>query len=269
MSLRYPTDRPMGEADFVSFQHKEYSSRGGGGGGGGIGGIVLYLPAPAPAVSNANSWSSSNEKFMGPIGQFKRGMAQEFSDGITALGDDFNMDTFRQGVSSTVERFKSTKVGPIARQLGMQAAGRATGMSAQQIMSVTRGEIYNPNVEMFYNGPQLRAFDFSFQCSPKSSQDAQAISNIIREFKKWSAPEENGGKYKIPHIWEISYGGAAAKYYNKFKPAALTNINVQFNPGMDGHMTFEDGSPIVTGFTLSFYETELITRKDHSSGSGM
>ena len=267
MSFRYPTNRPMGEADFVSFQHVEYSSRGGGGGSGGAGGIVLYLPAPAPAVSNANSWSSSSENFMGPIGQFKKNLAYDLSGMINRK--DFSMSGFTEDVNGIVDRFKSTKVGPVARQLGMVQAGKATGMSAQQIMSLTQGEIYNPNVEMFYNGPQLRSFDFTFQMSPESSADAQAISNIIREFKTWSAPEENGGKYKIPHVWKISYGGAAEKYYNKFKPAALTNINVQYNAGMDQHMTFQDGSPIVTGMTLSFTEVELVTRKDHSSGSGM
>ena len=267
MSLRYPTNRPMGEADFVSFQHVKYSSRGGGGGSG-AGGIVLYMPAPSPGISNTNSWSSSNENFQGPIGQFKKDLANQFGP-MVGNARNFSMDGFVDNVNSTVEKFKSTKVGPIARQFGMVAVGRATGMSANQVMSMTQGEIYNPNVEMFYNGPQLRAFDFSFQMAPESAQDAQAISNIIREFKRWSSPAEKGGKYEIPHVWKISYGGAAEKYYNKFKPAALTNINVQYNAGMDQHMTFNDGSPIVTGMTLSFTEVELVTRKDHSSGSGM
>ena len=268
MSKRYPTDRPFGDADFVAFQHMEYSGRGGSSGlGGAQGDIVLYMPAPAPAVSNPNTWSSSHENFMGPIGQFKKQMAETFSG--MASAEDFSLDGMTKGVNDIVEQFKSTKVGPMARQLGMTAAGRATGMSAQQIMSMTKGEIYNPNVEMFYNGPQLRSFDFSFQMSPKSNADARAISDIILEFKKWSAPKEQGGKYKIPHIWKISYGGACEKYYNKFKPAALTNINVQYNASMDQHMTFDDGSPIVTGMTLSFIEIELITRDDHSGGSGM
>ena len=266
MSLRYPTNRPFGEADYVSFQHQEYSARGNGSAAGG-GDIVLYMPAPAPAVSNPNSWSSSNELFMGPVGQFKRKLADTAAGAVMA--EDFSIDGFKRGVNDTIEKFKSTKVGPMARQFGMVAAGRATGMSAQQIMSVTRGEIYNPNVEMFYNGPQLRAFDFSFQMSPESSADAQRIRDIIKEFKKWSAPEEKNGKYKLPHIWKISYGGAAAQYYNRFKPAALTNVNVQYNAGLDNHMTFEDGSPIVTGLTLSFYETELVTRKDHNQAGGM
>ena len=257
MSLRYPADRPQGEADFVSFQHMEYSSRGGsGGGGGGGGGIVLYMPAPAPAVSNVNSWTSSDEKFMGPIGQFKRGVADELSGLVNRA-------------NNAVERFKGTKIGPMARQAGMNLAGDLTNMTAQQIMSVTRGEIYNPNVEMFYNGPKLRDFTFNFKMTPKSSSDAQAIMNIIREFKTWSAPEEQGQKFKIPHVWKVSYGGAAANYYNKFKPAALVNVNVQFNPGLDGHMTFIDGCPVVSSLILSFKEVELVTRKDHSSGSGM
>ena len=81
------------------------------------------------------------------------------------------------------------------------------------------------------------------------------------EFKKWM-PKESGNKLKLPHVWKISYGGACKQYYNKFKTAALTNINVQYNAGLDSHMTFSDGSPIVTGFTLSFTETEIITQDD-------
>ena len=109
MSLRYPADRPQGEADFVSFQHMEYSSRGGsGGGGGGGGGIVLYMPAPAPAVSNVNSWTSSDEKFMGPIGQFKRGVADELSGLVNA--DDFSLSGLGERAKSAAERFKGTKI---------------------------------------------------------------------------------------------------------------------------------------------------------------
>ena len=259
MSLRYPADRPS-SADFVSFQHVKYSSRGGGGGGGG-GGIVLYMPAPAPAVSNVNRWNNSGERFAGPIGQFKRNIAQGGAD-LIANTTDFNVDRFGKNVQQSMEQFQGTKVGPMARHFGMNTLANATGMTGQQLMSVTRGEIYNPNLEMFYEGPDLRSFDFSFQCAPKSSADAQAIKAIVAEFKKWSAPEESGNKLKLPHVWKVGYGGAAKQYYNKFKTAALTNINVQYNAGIDSHMTFSDGSPIVTGFTLSFTETEIITRKD-------
>ena len=261
MSMQYPADL-SGEADYVSFQHVEYRGRRGTSDGGG--GITLYLPAPAPAVPMSNSWSSSGEKFAGPVGQFRRDVA-ETAVGI-ASAEDFSIGGIRRGLSDTLEKFKNTKVGPMARQAGMVAAGQLAGVSANQIMSVTRGEIYNPNIEMFYNGPQLRSFDFSFTMSPKSKQDAQAILAICKEFKTWSAPQEDGQKYKIPHVWKISYGGAAAKYYNKFHAAACTSVNVQYNAGMDQHMTFIDGCPVVTGLMLSFTEVEIVTRKHARQG---
>ena len=257
MSIRYPADA-AGGADYVSFQHKSYKGRGGGGQNGGD--IVLYIPAPAPSISNVNSWQGSGDAFSGPLGQFKRGMVQRGSDIVN--DKNFSLGKIPQYVNSLAEELKSHKLGPIARNIGNNELAKAVGLSASQMMSVTRGEIYNPNVEMFYSGPQLRNFTFSFQCAPASSGDAQAIRQIVSEFKKWSAPEESGDKYKLPHVWDISYGGKCKQYYNKFKTAALKNVNVTYNAGLDGHMTFDDGSPIVTGFSLSFIETELITRKD-------
>lgn len=258
MSLRYPSDA-AGSADYVSFQHKSYKGRGGGGGGG-EGGIVLYVPAPAPSISNVNSWSGSGDSFSGPLGKLRRGLAQEASEIVN--DKNFNLGKLPDYVNGLAEELKSHKLGPIARHIGNQEVAAAVGLSANQLLAVTKGEIYNPNLEMFYSGPQLRNFAFSFQCSPANSGDAQAIRRIIMEFKKWSAPEESGNKYKLPHIWDISYGGKCKQYYNKFKSAALKNVNVTYNAGLDGHMTFEDGSPVVTGFSLSFIETELITRKD-------
>ena len=120
-------------------------------------------------------------------------------------------------IQSALQQFQGTNVGGVVKHGLQNKLAAATGMTGQQLMSVTRGEIYNPNLEMFYAGPDLRSFDFSFQCAPKSSQDAQAIRQIIMEFKKWSAPKESGNKLKLPHVWKISYGGAAKQYYNKFK----------------------------------------------------
>ena len=257
MSLRYPSDRAQ-SADYVSFQHVKYS-RGGGGGGGGEGGIVLYLP-PSQAVTNQNSWSGSGDQFAGPIGQLRRNIAE---GGMGIINDpNFSFTKIGDYAKKMQEELKGTKMGDLARHKGIQMLGNETGLTASQIMSVTRGEIYNPNVEMFYSGPKLRNFAFTFRCAPKSVGDAQAIREIVMEFKKWSAPEESGDKFKLPHVWKISYGGKCKQYYNKFKPAALTSVDVTYNGGLDSHMTFDDGSPLITSISLRFLETQLITRKD-------
>ena len=257
--MQYPTDRTGN--DFVQFSHMKYSARGGGGGGGG--GITLYMPENTPAVTNANNWDSSHNHFSGPIGELKRRGVESFADVLdTGLSDP------KGTVSKVLENFKGAPgAGALGRHYIQQRVGKEIGLSANQMMSVTRGEIYNPNVEMFYEGPQLRAFTFNFNFAPKSSADAQMALQIIREFKMYSAPKDQGnGKYEIPHVWKIKYSN---KNYNKFKPAALVAITVDFNAGLDQYMTFDDDMPIVTSMELSFKEVEIITRKDHSSGSGM
>ena len=258
MSLRYPADAAGGN-DFVSFQHKKYSGRGGGGNAGGQGGIVLYVP-PSQAVQNQNSWSGSGDQFAGPIGQLRRKIGE---GGMGIINDpNFSFTKIGDYAKKMQEELKGTKMGDLARHKGIQELGSLTNLTASQIMSVTRGEIYNPNVELMYSGPKLRTFNFTFRCAPKSAADAQAIRQIVMEFKKWSAPEASGDKYKLPHVWDVNYGGKCKQYMNKFKTAALTSVDVTYNAGLDQHMTFEDGSPIVTSISLQFLEAELITRKD-------
>jgi hypothetical protein len=258
MSLRYPADRPD-DADSVSFQHFKYSGRGGGGAAGGVGGIVLYIPEGTPAISNTNQWADTGVQYQGPLGEFRRGLQTTVPyAGMGTLKDA------PQIIRNMQDKLKEAGgLGAYGRQALIEAIGNRVGGGANQITSLAKGEIYNPNTELYYNGPKLRSFSFKFNFAPKSSADAQAAAAIIKEFKTWSAPQEKGNKYEIPHVWQVSYSN---EFYNKFKPAALIDINVDYNPGLSSHMTFEDQSPIVTAMTLTFLESELITRKDHQSG---
>ena len=92
------------------------------------------------------------------------------------------------------------------------------------------------------------------------------MSEIIREFKKWSAPSAENGFLCVPHVWEIRYGGRVKSKMNRFKPCAMTNISVQDNSGEDLYTTFEDGTPTSTNIRLNFQEVDIVTRKDHSKG---
>lgn len=260
MSYRYPSDRPQ-DADFVTFQHKKYSGRGGGGGGGGGAGgsIVLYMPEATPAIASQQNWNNTTA-YSGPLGDLQR----RFLQGAAEVSD-VNLKDVPATVSNFMEKFKGAGagVGPAARQGYLQFLAGKMGKSQNQITSLTKGEIYNPNVEMWYDGPALRTFTFEFIFAPKSAQDNSAAMGIIKEFKKWSSPKEQGQKYEIPHVWDIAYSN---QHYNKFKTSALININVDYNAGLPGHMTFEDGAPIVSAMSLLFTEVEMVTQKDHEQG---
>jgi len=257
--LQYPADRPAG-ADFVTFGHTKYSSRGQ---GQGAGGITLYMPEKTPAVPNPQSWSSSHSYFAGPLGQVKRDVIETMADVATNAG---NPNAEAPGsIGRAMERFKNIRnsAGPAGRQFALERMGGFMNLSANQILSVTRGEIYNPNVELIYDAPQLRMFTFMYSFAPKSRGEASAALSIIKEFKAYSSPaEKGGGKLEIPHVWHIKYSNSK---YNKFKPAACMNVNVDYNGALDEYMTFEDGSPIQISMSLQFKEVEIVLRKDHES----
>ena len=65
-------------------------------------------------------------------------------------------------------------------------AGQIVGKGGQLIKR--QGALINPNVELLFNSPKLREFNFTFNLSPRNPKEAQTIRQIIRTFKQSSAP---------------------------------------------------------------------------------
>ncbi len=273
MSLRYPSDAFSGDADYVSFKPMKYTSRGSGGGGGG-GYIMIAMPERLPTVTNANAWEQVTFG-PGPIGQFLRDGFQSADEVLNvAFSKGIAKDALEQGSGMIAERFANlgNRLGPMGQQFLLEASAGIAGMNANQALSVTSGTIYNPNIELAYQGPQFRQFQFNFKMVPKSAGEASAISSIIREFKRWSAPAlKSGGMYEIPYVWQISYmsGGGQNSFQNKFKPAACTGVAVTDNAGVGFYSAHQGGAAVETNLTVMFQEVDVITRKDHSGARGM
>jgi len=53
-------------------------------------------------------------------------------------------------------------------------------------------------------------------------------------------------------------------YYNKIATCVLTNCTVNYTP--DGVKSFEDGAPTQITMTLSFKETEMLTKEKIAQG---
>lgn len=257
--MRYPSDM-SGEGDFVQFSHSKYSAKGGGGGGGGI---TIYVPNAVPAVTSGQSWQAVS--FPGPVGAMKRDAALGMADAVNSFGNDLD----KGKIKNIVDKFKNDVqsrggVGAAAKQGALGVIGRISGAgSASNLLQMQTGEIYNPNSELLYQNPNFRAYTFDFTFIPKSEGDAQAVCDIIKEFKSFSSPELKGQRLEIPHVWQIKYSN---QYMGKFKPAALTQVTVQYNSGLSQHMTYTSGMPIVTSLQLAFTEVEYVFRKDHQEG---
>ena len=255
------------------FTPEEYRSNSGGGGAGppAVGAaIVLYMPNSTPAVGNEQSWNTNT--FEGPLGAIKRDLATAAVEASQELGSggDLGLSAIKDDLAAKFEARRGEAGGAI-RQAGVNAVASFAGANANALMAIQRGEIYNPNVELTYQGPGMRSFSFDYNFIPKNPAETNAVSNIIMTFKKMSAPKDLGsGMLKVPYVWNIKYmsRGGQNPYMHAFKKSALLSVVVQYNAGSDMHQSFVDGMPVTTTLQLTFQEVDIILRDDHdASGS--
>tara|TARA_B100001059_G_scaffold150817_1_gene150661 strand:- start:8203 stop:9252 length:1050 start_codon:yes stop_codon:yes gene_type:complete len=85
-------------------------------------------------------------------------------------------------ITRTAEQFLLNKSVDVANKLG------ATNLSASGLLSATSGVVFNPNLEVLYEGPDFRTFNFQFNLFTKSRVDAQSVFNIVETLRMASLP---------------------------------------------------------------------------------
>ena len=184
---------------------------------------------------------------------------------------------FTDALESGKEAIKSKK---IRTAIAAYFAGQAAGVP--NVLQRAEGKMINNNLELLFNGPSLRSFNFSFQLRPRTKSEASLIRAIIRSLKKNSAPKRSADFMflETPKIFRIQYiyntgardladdaavlsNDTEHPYMNKIKPCALTGLNVNYTPE-GSYMTYEDGGSM-TGYdlNLTFKEIEPIYADDH------
>ena len=155
-----------------------------------------------------------------------------------------------------------------------QAAGLAGGnLSVNSLLAREQGAIFNPNMELLFNGPTIRSFRFQFKMTPRNQKEGQEVRQIIREFKRSMAPKvtavggpsgSNNLFLKTPDVFELTYrqGKENHKFLNKFKQCVLQDISVNYT-GEGTYATYDDGTPVSIIMDLSFKELEPIYDTDY------
>ena len=151
-------------------------------------------------------------------------------------------------------------------------------VSTAQLLARETGNIFNPNMELLFNGPTLRSFNFSFKMTPRSPSEAEECKNIIRSFKLNMAPKtKNTGSIggsgvflKTPNVFELRYkkGGREHPFLHKFKQCFLTNISVNYT-GEGVYTTYDDATPVSMNLDLTFKELEPIYDVDYDDAGGV
>ena len=223
-----------------------------------IGSVTLPVPGGI-SDTNAVDWGSGT---MNPIQAAAANIAlTTLKDGL-AKGADVAVDTLGKvkDAGPDVKKGIASLIAGSATQIGKQALQRGEGM------------VLNPNMEVLFNGPQLRTFGFSFKLSPRSQKEAQTVVKIIKFFKQGMSPIRTKSNFylKAPHTFRLKYldraGGDQQKYLNKFKECALQNATVQYTP--DGNYnTFVDGVMTSYSLQLTFAELTPVFNDDYGNGS--
>jgi len=222
----------------------------------------IFLPIqPSITDSNTVDW---NENRLDPI---QAGLLQA---GVTV------MNKGGSGVKKTLEGYEETfKKNPELINVGkLLLAQEAVG--AQNVLSRFGGGILNPNLELLFNGPQLRPFNFSFRLSPRNDGEATQVRTIIRAFKQSMAVKKTTGLFlATPNIFKIEYlrkneqnGYGDHPSLNRIKTCALKSCVVDYTPE-NSYATYNDPSNTMVSYnmTLQFQELEPVTDADYNKTS--
>ena len=153
-------------------------------------------------------------------------------------------------------------------------------LSNDDVFGAISGAILNPNVELLYQGTDLRNFQLNFKLVPRSDDESIDINKIVHQFKRTmlpsaipgkvfggSNPGTIGGFIGVPNLVKVSFmkGSGQHPVLPVFKMCALTQVDVNYTP--DGaYATYRDGQPVALVLTLNFQETKMVFAEDLDQG---
>ena len=236
-------------------------------------GTIILPMTNGLGTQNGISWGESNANsielaLVASVGNLLKNVSEaEFEDKIKAAAN--SLGNSLETAKGFLKEGQDQKDG-VAALLAGYVIGNTSFATRQSGLTI------NPNMELLFSGPKLRSFGFQFEFAPRFREEAEQVREIIKTFKKFSAPviEKTGSIFlKTPKVFQLEYiyngdgsdtaDGNTHPYLNKIKPCALRSVSVNYTP--EGkYMTYADGGSMVqTTLTLNFSELEPIYNIDY------
>jgi hypothetical protein len=138
----------------------------------------------------------------------------------------------------------------------------------QAVRNAATRSVSNPRREVMFRDVGIRSHTFSFEFSPRNSDEASTVLDIIRMFRFHAYPGLRGGGghfFTFPAEFEASFmaiDDAGVVTVNNNLPRlprlALTTVSVDYSGGGD-FKTFRDAIPAFIKVDLGFQEMEQLT----------
>jgi hypothetical protein len=186
----------------------------------------------------------------------------------------FNEDDFELIGSLGGKALKET-FQEILKNLGGGAVEALTGNEgAIPLANKVFGRADNPFVEVFFNTMNIRTFTYNFNFAPRNEDETMEIQQIIQLFRFHMAPdlqEVNSRYLTLPSEFDIHYMYKANDgqsyendYYGRIGTCVLENVTTNYTP--NGVKSFADGAPTQITMSLTFRETEVLTKEKINAG---
>lgn len=141
--------------------------------------------------------------------------------------------------------------------------GAFGAVDVQSALSASSKTSLNPFKEVIFESVDFRSFAFKYKFLPKSRQESERVKDIIKLFKFHMHPELSQDKlfFIYPSEFQITYYFESSRneYFHKMAPCVLESMDVTY--GGDQFSAFEDGNPTEVNISLTFRETEILTKK--------
>ena len=229
--------------------------------------IALYMPGTMAYTHN----QQYNQLQMGGEN------AALFGAGMSLITDAVNGKVSPEQLGKNLTPFIAEKI----KNLSSPIVGTN---SAQGIFATMMGGVQNPQLELIYSSPSFRSFRFDFMFYPSSEVEAAEVQNIIQSLKFHQAPEimrDTAGYFLVPPSEfdiEFHYNGEVNPNIPKISTCVLTSIDMDYAP--KGFVAFEvpgkntpelgkTGMPFAIRLSLSFQETEIMTKYNFQDGRAL
>lgn len=235
---------------------------------------TIYLPVQTGLTDSMSvDWGNGE---LNPLTAAAAGLSYSTQAAAAAGGTPGQVaGTFLSGAAGAASKFKDA---PEMRSFLINYFTQEA-VGAQGLLSRTAGAAINNNLELLFNGPQLRSFTFTFRLTPRNSDETKMIKRIIRTFKIAMVPEASQSELYLlaPNVFQLAYMKESSKnitgfsesgltlhpYLNKFKRCALKDFSVNYTP--DGqYMTYaQDGSMTAYELSMTFCELDPVLANDY------
>lgn len=242
---------------------------------------VIYLPIPNGLVDrNSVKW---DEGSLNPVAAAAFGATKDAVQGLNLNNITSNgMGAFKDVAEGLGDRLQAAGVAiqdpAVTDALRDYFIGNAVNtfnanVDGRELISRTTGQVLNPNLELLFQGVNLRNFNFNFPITVRSEKEGQQVKKIINTFKKRMAAKTNTGGneasrgifIKSPDVFEMEFRRGSDKHPFLFsmKPCALRNISVDYASGAP-YMTYWDGTPVSMSMKLEFTEINPVYAEDYN-----